>query len=466
MKKLHLIPLFIGLIYLVHGSILGLSDDEAYYWVWSQYPNWSYAYHPPMAGWLIYLFSFTNTVRFPAAIIAGILLYLSALWMKKQGVPKDKINFSLITLISFVGFFGLAWMIVPDTPLYLGWILAFYSTWSLCFSKFKTKNLFILGLGVWIAMLSKYSGILVPVSASLAILMWGAKPTKWKSIVTIACSSILAAIPVLIWNMQHEWASLLYQVQERHGGGISFTRYGKFWLIQLALAGPGLFFYALTFVQRRKFTESEKYIGIWALPPALIFGLQPLFADFKPHWALVAWLPVALGFSLHAAMGSKLKFLKAQIAYGLSMIAIVLIACHLPLGGLLAKDPRMDVTNDFYGWDSLKHLIKEDLPIMGNRYQTAAQAAYALKDAKRVSLVPRDIKAMDEWADFKKLGIVDSNGPRWPRLLKAAYFVADHRYTDGPAFEKAKCKSMGRAETKRGPYSAKWIEIWKCVPKL
>ncbi len=463
------IPLLIFFLYLLHGSFLGLSDDEAYYWVWSQFPSWSYAYHPPMAGWLITLFSFTGLVRLPAALIVAVLLWLTALWMRREGVLKSRIEFALIALLSFAGFFSLSWMIVPDTPLYLGWIIAFYSASNLCFSKYSIKNIFLLALGIWIAMLSKYSGVLIPLSSMIAIWIWGSKHVKKMGSIAIIIGSVLAAIPVLIWNSQHEWASLLYQVSERHGGDVSLLRYGRFWLIQFLLAGPGLFFYAWSLFQKKKITRAEKYILVWAIPPALVFGLQPLISDFKPHWAFAAWLPIALGFAVNVGLGkTRVILLKTQLVYGLCVTVFIFIACHIPLGGMLfhLKDSRWDVTNDFYGWEVLRTLVKENIPIMGNRYQTAAQAAYAMRDAQRVSMVPRDIKARDEWADFEAKGIVDSNGPDWPRLKKPAYFIADHRYADAPEFRNAHCQSLGRAETRRGSYLAKWIEIWKCVPQL
>src|SRR5690606_15448185 len=122
--------------------------------------------------------------------------------------------------------------------------------------------------------------------------------------------------------------------------------------------------------------------------------------------------------------------------------ALGMFLCHVPLlpwasvafTGRIDPDPRWDVTNDMYGWDGLKEFLanRETLPVVGARYQTAAQAAFAMGAVERVSLIPRDRKQLGEWVD---LGVSDSQGPAWPRLNSPVYFVADNRYSGGPEFQ-------------------------------
>src|SRR3712207_6666951 len=47
------IPAAVFVVQLLHGATLGLTDDEAYYWVLAQKPAWGYAYHPPFVAWSI-----------------------------------------------------------------------------------------------------------------------------------------------------------------------------------------------------------------------------------------------------------------------------------------------------------------------------------------------------------------------------------------------------------------------------
>ena len=51
--SIYLIGLF--LLNLLQSAFVELSYDEAYYWIYSQFPSWGYYDHPPMVAWLISL---------------------------------------------------------------------------------------------------------------------------------------------------------------------------------------------------------------------------------------------------------------------------------------------------------------------------------------------------------------------------------------------------------------------------
>jgi 4-amino-4-deoxy-L-arabinose transferase-like glycosyltransferase len=138
-----LIPVAAFLILWIHGAVLGLTDDEAYYWVLAQKPSLAYAFHPPAVAWVIgisqALFGWllgahsAAMVRLPAAALTGGILAVAMDWLKVAGVDNDRQWKSGLLLVSFAGFFSLAWMMVPDLPLFLGWTLAFSATWKICF---------------------------------------------------------------------------------------------------------------------------------------------------------------------------------------------------------------------------------------------------------------------------------------------------------------------------------------------
>jgi len=72
----------LGLLLLrsIMAAKLPLSADEAYYWLWSRYPDLGYFDHPPMIAWLIYAGTLVagNTVL--GVRMAGILLSIPATW--------------------------------------------------------------------------------------------------------------------------------------------------------------------------------------------------------------------------------------------------------------------------------------------------------------------------------------------------------------------------------------------------
>ena len=305
-------------------------------------------------------------------------------------------------------------------------------------------------------MLSKYSGVLVAGSAGIAFLVWARGAERWRGLGWIALGVVaVGAIPPLLWNASHEWSSLLYQIRDRHeGASVSLVRYARFWVIQ-AFAGSGPLLLAFTALAAWGFAAWFRPLGL-ALPAALIYCTQPLWADFKPHWALVVWWPMALALASCATAGERfLRLARWQTRYGISLGLVVLFCCHVPVGGwILALWGRApDGCHErllWVGWASnfLAGQGALGAPVVGSRYQTASQASFALGEKGRVTLLPRDIKARDEWPD---LGISTGQGPDWPRLTETVYFVADNRYDEGPLFPGARCAKLGRVDGRRGP---------------
>lgn len=481
-NPIFLIPLALFAVLWLHGALLGPTDDEAYYWVLGQHPQMGYAYHPPAIGWTIALFqglfsgflgtASTAMLRLPAAAISAVIVALALRWLRRCGATE--VTTGAWVLLSLAGVFAASWMMVPDLPLMLGYALVFTSAWELCYGARRIlPAAFWLAVGVCLALLSKYSAVLIAGSAGLSVLFIARESRRrWAGVAAILIGVGCALVPIVAFNMRTGWGSVLYQLSERHGGAISWMRYLRFWGVELLIAGPTLVWYALVTLPRRAFgrpsPSDARFFLFFIAPAAFVFCVQPLFSDFKVHWALVVWFPAALALARESALHGLSRLARIQRAYGLGLAAVFLVVCQVPLLIGLVKDPKLDVTNDMRGWDKLRPYLQnvapiedQGLPIVGSRYQTASQAALAIGDWERVALVPRDLKQLTEWRD---LDAVDAPGPGWPRLLKPVLFVTDNRYTAGPEFGGAKCVKRTRLETFRVGKLARWIEVYRCDP--
>ncbi len=491
----------ITLAYLVQGAWVGMTDDEAYYWVLSQRPALGYAYHPPMVAWLITLTRFLLgwalpvgsglLVRIPAIACMIAFLALCLRWLRVAGLSREKDGLALACLLSFGGMFALAWMMVPDLPLLLGWSLAYLGTWELSLQKRWWRSGLTIALGVAIAILSKFSGVAIALSSVLSLMLLSDAPVRarLRSCIWPLGGLALAVIPILVWNSQHEWGSLLYQFHDRHtGASANWIRYARFWLVQVAVAGAPLVAFTLKLLfngpgvlraaRREPSAESRilAYAWLWAAPAALVFCVQPLFSDFKIHWAYVVWWPGLLAFAWMAArdqIGRGAR--RFQLGYGFALITLVWVACQLPVCSWSIRafkgesfDVKLDVTNDLYGWSEFREWLKPyrtgvdaGTPVIGSWYQTASQAAFALGNSELVSLVPRDLKSLDEWPVLTE---VSSPGPDWPTLSAPVFYVNDNRYQDPPAFKGAKCSVVGMLTARRFGITVKRIDLWRCQP--
>ena len=475
--------LFAGLW--LEGSTLGLSDDEAYHWVLAQRPALGYAYHPPGMAWFVALSqlvlgSFTHAlpqmmIRFPSSLTTAFIAFLALLWAKDNGVENSRLYRVFLIFLSFAGMSALGWMMVPDTPLFLGWAILFYSSWKFCKGDHSRRFQIGLVLGAALVLIGKFSGVLAIGSAGICVLLWGGE-RKLRGVFLIGLGTCAAALPILIWNSQHEWASILYQLKGRHeGASINGLRYLRFWLAELLIAGPIII--AISFTTLKKVGarfSAESFAAFWIAPALVIFCVQPLFSDFKPHWAYAVWLPSTFLLGMKWGRGEWKRLARVQVAFGVTVLVLVTVSFYYPLGSSLVSrfsksgyEPKLDVTNDLYGWQDFPAYLKtlgpdaEGLARAGSRYQTAAQTATALQDAQTTSLMPKEVRSFDEWP---KLDIGDTEGPEWPRLTKPVLYISDNRY-DAPAeFKNAKCRKLGRLEKYRGQYLAKWIEVDRCDP--
>jgi len=503
-KPLFFIPIIIGIFLSIHVSLIGLTDDEAYYWLLAQTPAWGYAYHPPIVAWCIWVseqfFSFFGfykhpfIVRAPAVLFTVFLIYFFIFWLKRshlifnhpnikkpelQNIQDSHLLKGLLSFLTFAGIFGVSWMMVPDLPLVIGYMGLFLCTWAICFYPKKPKFIFLfLGLSAFFAILSKFTAIFAVLSSFLCVLYYARTQIK-KTFLALFLGLVIGSIPILIWNYQNDWGAFLYHLQDRHQGGhFSWLRYSRFWLVTFIGAGPILFFYFLTlfkriFSQDQKVKLFSRYIFLWVFPAALVFCVQPAFSDFKPHWVLLVIFPILLEFCFWVSQGKYKIQNKIHKTYGIILLLFIFTASHIPIASFIIEkvtnkdpDPRLDVTNDMYGWSGLYPFVIEKcgqkcigIPILGSRYQTASQAAFVWQETKLASRIPRTKK---EYHEFPEINQVAHQGPDWPELLSPVLFVADIRYHQPPEFMNGQCTSLGKHETTRWKYLAKWVEVYYC----
>ena len=468
---------------------LGLGDDEAYYWVLSHHLAWGYAYHPPAVAWFIAPFDGLRSwahdqgletlagaqylVRLPGILCAVLTYYLGLTSLEGRGWIRSPDWSAGLLGLSLVPLFGLGWMMVPDQPLFLGFTLMWSSLLRLQDpGRTCPKTAYVLlGLGAVLVTLAKFSGILVIFSAawvlqrrifvesSAGVFSEAVLNKRRRSAqISLALGWLGASLPILSWNESRHWGPLLFQLRERHqGSALSVGRWLGFLALQAAIAGPGLARFTgqclFQFGQRvrsRRFSFSfpEWMILAFSLPAGAVYFLQPLWAAYKPHWALIFWWPWLLFMLTQGRVWFRL-----QLGYAALLAVVAGILPHYPVVGWFNQrlghpsSPLVNLNADLEGWPqwarrAVPFLLREKSPVtvVGLRYQTAAQAAWALQRqaprtlSLRVGLYdPQETR--EEWP---QLAILDANH----RFTTPVFVVTDDRYPNLPPVEGARCKSV------------------------
>src|SRR5688572_2808553 len=136
-----------------------LLNDEAYYWVYSNFLDWGYFDHPPVIAALIkagyFLFQNELGVRFFIVILNTLTLLIIYNLLSRKN---DALFYSIACSIAVIQFGG--FIAAPDIPLVFFAAVFFmvYKNFLASYSWFHTT---LLGFVMALLMYSKYHGVLI-----------------------------------------------------------------------------------------------------------------------------------------------------------------------------------------------------------------------------------------------------------------------------------------------------------------
>lgn len=388
------------LLRLVLAAAVPLVADEAYYWEWSRRLEFGYFDHPPVIAWLIaggtrVLGDSSLGVRlFP--ILAGAVGCLAIVAMAERLAGAAAARFAaLLVAVLPLSAVGLV-LATPDAPLF-----AAIAVTLLCLVMATEPGVaprerllwwIAAGVAIGVAMASKFTGVLVPMAVTLALVVNPRLRAQLRSpgpwVAVLVASAVMA--PVLMWNADHEWIAFRFQL----GHGLGTATRGSWWqreleLLggQLGLATPILFVLLVGAVHRAFAPSEDQRRYLLAQVAVFCFVFFVYSATKKPveaNWPAIAWIPaIALLAASQTAARTKWERAGAWLAGGLT--AIVLLHTVRPF---LPIPPARDPISRTHGWGPVALTVEAkgallsravpSLHIGANRYQDAALLAFHL----------------------------------------------------------------------------------------
>jgi hypothetical protein len=210
-----LLALVVRWIYLAAG-IIGLSEDEAYQWLWSKHLALSYYSKSPGIAYIQWagtsLFGDTNFgVRFFSPLFAAILSVLVFRFMTREAGARAAFCLLLITLATPLLAAGSILMTV-DPPLVLFWMWAVVAGWRAVQPNSTTRDWLVVGLALGLGFLCKYTAMMQLVCWAI---FFGLQPSArahlkkagpWLGLLVF----FICTMPVVIWNAQHGWITAFH----------------------------------------------------------------------------------------------------------------------------------------------------------------------------------------------------------------------------------------------------------------
>lgn len=385
-SRITLFTLLVVVLNIFYNQTLPIYVDESYYWYWSKQLQLSYYDHPPMIAYLNYLstsFFGDNVfaVRFASIftlVVGGFYVYKLTLEVFKEKAIAELSM--LIYLIIPIIELGMS-IATIDSPLVMFWAMALYYALLALRSDRLTYFVFA-GIGIGLALLSKYTAVLLFGSLGLYLLFKEPKRflsyKPWTTILT----AVIVFSPVIIWNAQNDFISFGYQYQ--HGSDSTFhIRWDKFFDFlggQFVVMSP-VFMLAgivLLFKNRAWFKDREKFfLLINFLFPLLFFLYKGLFKKMELNWAAPAYLTL---IPLLAAYFYERR-LKKLFLFGAALSLLMVLAMKLPLAFGLTGDKNFQ--NRLFGPAEITQVVekyrKTDDLIMANHLGLASTLTFYLK---------------------------------------------------------------------------------------
>ncbi|MEO0255494.1 MAG: glycosyltransferase family 39 protein [candidate division WOR-3 bacterium] len=354
-----------------------LTEDEAYYFLWSSNLDLSYFDHPPMVAYLIkiskiFLGDNELGVRFPAFFLGLIFLLILVLIFIE--IDKTKILTS-IYVSSLILIFSVGGVVItPDTPMALFIILTFY---FLLKSEKKPFFLYLAAISYGLSLLSKYVSILI--LPSIILFFFQKKKLFSKEIFLFLLISLLIFSPCIIWNLMNDFVSFKFQIHHGYGKKeIEFMNTLLYLLDSILVLSFPLSILIYFYGFKGIFNEGINFLTFSFLFPFLFFMISSLKTKAEANWPSISYI-----FLLIIAV----KYLKeSKSFYITSFITFVLIFyIHLHTLYPLIKFKK-DPTFRMKGWKELafdmewfaeRYGIKN---FAANNYQIASLLSFYMKD--------------------------------------------------------------------------------------
>lgn len=407
-------------IRLIAGAITGLGIDESYMVAVGRKLQIGYFDHPPLAWWIswgaAHLFGTEAAwaVRLPFELMFAASTW--ALYRLTEDLFGARAGLWAVLLLNLAPVLGVttATWVLPDGPLILALLGAAICLRRAIEGAAKGAWGWWLGAGgcAGLALLSKYSAGLVIGGAILFLLTtparrgWLARPQPYLAGVV----ALLLFSPVIVWNLDHGWASFAFQGGRATGAEWHPAR--PF----VTLAGEALYLLPWIWVLligvmvsafRRGPGEERRWLMAWlGVIPVILFALVSAWSPHRVffHWAAPGYLMLMPLAGDWLARHPKARWLRrlaiATAALVISLLVVFVAELRFNIGADLMGDAwaRAHPASDAVDWTDLRTELENRSQLDGRqfvaatRWLNAGKIDYALGGAAEVVCLNPDAR--------------------------------------------------------------------------
>jgi 4-amino-4-deoxy-L-arabinose transferase-like glycosyltransferase len=386
------------------AATLAPFGDEAWYWQESRAPDWSFSDLPLATAVLIRfgeaLFGHgVLPMRAPFLLLGALLpLILLHTGTRLFGVRNGWFTGMLalaLPLLAALGMFAL-----PDAPLTFCAALGL-DAFERAARTHRLRYWCLLGLALAGAWLSHYRAAMLMLSGLAFLLLTVRGRQLWRDpgLWVAAALALLGLIPLLVFNHEHGWVALGFQVVERHPW--TFHADGLVQPFEQAIVCTPLFYLLLVWSAWRCALRAREgapwdLLAVCSGVPMVVWFVLGCFADdtrLRLHWPLPSYLPllIALPALLDPGIGGNRPRAVLSLAASILLAAGAVLtfayfgATAIP-GGAASLARFKAFPEHWVGWneaaaEAAKLLAQErfkDTTLVADNFMLAAELDFAL----------------------------------------------------------------------------------------
>ncbi len=367
-----------ALINLLQSIFTAISKDEAYYWMFSEHLDWGFFDHPPMVALMIHLgyLVFHNVLGVRLfTVILSALTYLN-IWflipVEQREKEKSEVIFALLIFaMPICHIYG--FITTPDVPL-----LFFGTLYLLIFKRFilkgNLKNAVLLGIVAALLMYSKYHGALIIILSLIPYY----KVLKNFRFYLAGLIGIALFIPHIVWEYNHDFVSIIYQLNYRSDNVFEVKNILDYILNVLLIMNPFLVVFLFYYLIKKKIELEYRSLKFLFWGVLIFFGFNSFKNHVEPHWVAISVIPGIIMFHTIAINNLKTQKILVKLMYfTIPLFFILRILLILPL----------NINTEFHQegreyFEKLANFVKDkDVVFLDSYSRPAKYTFYTGKDA-------------------------------------------------------------------------------------
>ena len=497
-RLLYLILIATGLR-IIAASVLELSNDEVYYYLYAIDLQPNYFDHPPAVALLIRIFtlnlSFTHElfVRLGAiacsAVGTVIVFQLGSLMKNERTGWFAAILYNTSIYTSLIA----GTFIIPDSPQVVFWLAALWIMYRIIVQADQKLTIplsdwLLFGLFTGLCILCKVHGIFLWFAFGLYVLFYQLRLLRSLGLYWSVLLTIVVISPILWWNIQNDFITYRF-----HSGrvGLQESVFRADYFLQ-AVGGQLLYnnpinvvllIIALWKLRSMNFLDRTaiRFILLSGLPIILVVTTMSLFNSMLPHWSGPGFMTMGFLAAAYLDEITTKKSLRLPLVLRgtSSLITVALFLAILLInfypGTLGSHDQERygdgDFTLDMYGWKEFEgdfkpwledqkqnHILPADIKIVSNKWFPAAHIDYYVAMPLKLTVIGvGDVTDLHQYYWLNKMRPALQKGESALCILPSNYQVMEQ---EGYSVNFASAELLQTFENKRGGEVIRYFKVY------